>query len=113
MSALDEVRQLEEALRQAELGPDPQFFEDHLADEAVLDGQRMKARVVEAHRPGRGPKFTKVEMSEFAFAEHGPAVVVTCQGYYEGPQFTGGLKFMRVWLKENARWRIIAAATLK
>jgi hypothetical protein len=115
MSALDEIRQLEEALRQAELAPDPQFFEDHLADDALIDGQRLKARVVEAHRPGSGsgPKFAKVEMSEFGFAEHGPAVVVTGQGYYEGPQFTGVLKFMRVWLKENARWRIIAAATLK
>jgi hypothetical protein len=39
-------------------------------------------------------------------------VVLTCQGLYESPKFTGTLKFMRVWLKEDGRWRIIAASTL-
>jgi hypothetical protein len=114
MSATDEILQLEESLRQAELGPDPRFFEDHLADDAVIDGQPLKAKVVEAHRPGsKAPKFTRVEMSDFKLVEHGPAVVVTCQGFYEGPQFTGVLNFMRVWLKKDDRWQIIAAATLK
>src|SRR5262245_25971528 len=113
MSTTDEIMHLEERLRQAELGPDPAFFEEYLADDAVLDGQQMKAKVVEAHRPGsgKGQKFTKVEMSDFKLVEHGPAVVLTCQGYYEGPQLTGTLKFMRVWLKEGGRWRIIAGST--
>lgn len=115
MGTTDEVMHLEERLRQAELGPDPTFFEEYLADDVVLDGQQLKAKVVEAHRPGsgKGQKFTKVEMSDFKLVEHGPAVVVTCQGHYEGPQFTGTLKFMRVWLKEDGRWRIIAGATSK
>lgn len=115
MSTTDEVMALEERLRQAELGPDPAFFEEYLADDVVLDGQQLKAKVVEAHRPGsgKGQKFTKVEMSDFKLVEHGRAVVVTCQGHYEGPQFTGTLKFMRVWLKEDGRWRIIAGATSK
>ena len=49
------------------------------------------------HRPGsgKGRKFSK------------------CEGVYEGPQFSGVLKFMRVWLKKGGRWRIIAGATLK
>lgn len=115
MGTTDEIMALEERLRQAELGPDPTFFEEYLADDVVLDGQQLKAKVVEAHRPGsgKGQKFTKVEMSDFKLVEHGPAVVVTCQGHYEGPQFTGTLKFMRVWLKEDGRWRIIAGSTSK
>jgi hypothetical protein len=114
MSAIDEIKELEERLRLAELGPDPAFFEEYLADDAVLDGQQLKDKVVDAHRPGSGkPKFEKVEMSDFRFVEHGSAVVVTCQGHYEGPQFTGALKFMRVWLKEDGRWRIIAGTTAK
>ena len=115
MSTTDEIMQLEERLRQAELGPDPAFFEEYLADDVVLDGQQLKEKVVEAHRPGsgKGQKFTKVEMSDFKLVEHGPAVVLTCQGYYEGPQFTGTLKFMRVWLKEDGLWRIIAGSTSK
>lgn len=115
MSTADEIMQLEERLRQAELGPDPEFFQEYLADDVVVDGQQVKAQIVEAHRPGsgKGQKFNRVEMSDFKLVEHGPAVVLTCQGHYEGPQFTGTLKFMRVWLKEGGRWRIIAASTFQ
>ena len=115
MSTREEIMHLEERLRQAELGPDPSFFEEHLADDAVLDGQQLKARVVDAHRPGsgKGQKFTKVEMRNFVLLEHGPAVVLTCEGNYEGPQFSGTLRFMRVWLKADGRWKIIAASTLR
>lgn len=113
MSTREEIMHLEERLRQAELGPDPSFFEEHLADDAVLDGRQLKPEVVDAHRPGsgKGQKFTNVEMRNFVLVEHGPAVVVTCEGLYEGPQFSGTLKFMRVWLKEDGRWKIIAAST--
>jgi hypothetical protein len=115
MSTREEIMYLEERLRQAELGPDPSFFEEHLADDAVLDGQQLKAKVVDAHRPGsgKGQKFNKVEMRNFVLVEHGSAVVLTCEGQYEGPQFTGTIKFMRVWLKRDGRWQIIAGSTLK
>lgn len=110
MSARDEILALEEQLRLAELGPDPAFFERHLADNAVLDGQLQKAKVVAAHQPSGTAKFSKVEMSDFQLQEHGPAMVVTCSGVYEGPMGSHALKFMRVWLKEAAEWRIIAAS---
>jgi len=42
--------------------------------------------------------------------DHGSAAVVTCQGTYEGPQSTAKLKFMRVWLKKNDRWQIVAGS---
>jgi len=54
-----------------------------------------QAQVVEAHRPGKGPKST---------------AVVTCTGRFSGPQFTGALKFMRVWLKQDGRWQIVAGS---
>jgi len=115
MSTREEIMYLEERLRQAELGPDTAFFEEHLADDVVLDGMQLKTRVVEAHRPGsgNGQKFTKVDMKYGTFVEHGPTVVLTCEGHYEGPQFTGTIKFMRVWLKRDGRWQIIAGSTLK
>ena len=115
MNTREEIMHLEERLRQAELGPDPAFFEEYLADDVVLDGQQVKSAVVDAHRPGsgKGQKFTKVEMRYGTFAEHGPAVVLTCEGSYEGPQFTGTLKFMRVWLKQDGRWQIVAASSYK
>jgi uncharacterized protein DUF4440 len=115
MNTREEIMHLEERLRQAELGPDPAFFEEYLADDVVLDGQQLKSTVVDAHRPGsgKGQKFTKVEMRYGTFVEHGPAVVLTCEGSYEGPQFTGTLKFMRVWLKQDGRWKIVAGASYK
>jgi hypothetical protein len=104
---------LEERLRQAELAPDPAFFEEYVADDAIIDGAKQKARVVNAHQPGQAQKFQKVEMRNFVLVEHSPAVVLTCEGTYEGPQFSGTLKFMRVWLKQDNAWRIIAASTVR
>ena len=112
MSVRDEILALEGALQQAELGPDPAFFERVLADDAVLDGQRMKAKVVAAHQPNGPAKFTKVEMSDFQLVEHGAeVVVVTCIGVYETPSASHTLKFMRVWLKRPSGWQIIAGST--
>jgi hypothetical protein len=110
-----EIAALEERLRLAELGPDPKFFEEALADDAVIvaqDGRPSlaKSKVVDAHQPGKGPKFTRVEMSDMKILDHGEAAVVTCQGTYEGPQFSSTLKFMRVWLKKNNRWQIVAGS---
>lgn len=110
-----EIAALEERLRLAELGPDPEFFEEALADDVVLvsqDGQPSfaKSKVVEAHQSGKGPKFSRVEMRDMKILDHGTAAVVTCRGTYEDPQSNFTLKFMRVWLKKNNRWQIIAGS---
>ena len=114
MSTRSEILELEEQLRQAELGPDPAFFERALADDVVFaqKGQpgMTKAFVVEAHRPGAGPKFTRVEMTDMEIVEHGDAAVVTCKGTYENANGPFTLGFMRVWLKRDGRWQIIAVS---
>lgn len=107
MGTREEILKLEERLRQAELGPDAAFFEECLADDALLDGELAKAKVVAAHRATGSAKFTKVEMSQLRILDHGNAAVVTCQGRFEGPSGVHTLKFMRVWLKRD-RWQIIA-----
>jgi hypothetical protein len=113
VNSIEQIKELENRLRLAELGPDPEFFAQVLADDAVLDGQQAKAQVVEAHRPDKGAKFTKVEMSDFQFVDHGIVVVVTCSGTYAGPQWSGTLKFMRVWLNKDGKWQIIAGSISK
>jgi ketosteroid isomerase-like protein len=111
-----EITALEERLRLAELGPDPSVFEELLADDALFVDQsgtavRAKATVVAAHQPGQGPKFTRVETHNLQIVDHGQAAVVTCESLYEGPQFTGTLKFLRVWLRRpDGRWQIIAGS---
>lgn len=108
MGTVDEIRALEERLRLAELGPDPAFFEAHLADDAILDGKRAKPMVVAAHQPGGATKFTKVEMSDVEIIDHGTAAVVLCKGAFEGPKGPFSLKFMRIWVKNGDRWQIVA-----
>jgi hypothetical protein len=116
MSTRAEIEDLEERLRLAELGPDPAFFAEVLADEAVLvvDEQGRpalaKSKVVEAHRPGGPAKFRRVEMREREIVDHGSAAVVTCEGTFEGPRGSIRLRFMRVWLKRDGRWQIIAGS---
>src|SRR5262245_18966483 len=115
MSVRSEIEVIEERLWQAELGPDPTFFEEALADDAVFlsngDPTFDKRQVVEAHRPGNGPKFTSVEMTDMRIVEHGPgAAVVTGKGTYEAPGDTFTLKFMRVWLKKDDHWQMVAAS---
>ena len=69
--------------------------------------------MVNGHQSGQEQKFQKVQMRNFVLVEHSPAVVLTCEGTYEGPQFSGTLTFMRVWLKQDNDWRIIAASTVR
>jgi hypothetical protein len=45
--------------------------------------------------------------------DHGTAAVVTCRGTYESSDGTLTLTFMRVWLKKNNRWQIIAGSVSK
>lgn len=114
MSTESEIRDLEERLRQAELGPDPTFFEEALANEAVMVDQLgrvafAKAEIVQAHQPGGdAPKFKSVEMRDLTVIDHGDAAVVTCIGTYEGEHGSITLRFLRVWLKRGERWQVIA-----
>src|SRR5258708_3056969 len=119
MTALQsEITALEERLRLAELGPDPAFFEEALADEMVLiaeDGQPSfaKAKIVAGDRAGEGPKFTQVEVKDLKIVDHGVVAVVTGQGIYTGPGVSANLKFMRVWIKHHKGWQIVAASISK
>ena len=42
--------------------------------------------------------------------DHDTVAVVTCTGTFEGPQGTRSLKFLRVWMRKDASWRIIAGS---
>ncbi|HEY4089291.1 MAG TPA: nuclear transport factor 2 family protein [Bryobacteraceae bacterium] len=109
----EEIWTLEEQLRLAELRPDAGFFEAHLADEAIMltaDGKPAfaKRQIVEAHRPGQGPKFIRVEMRDMKIVGHECAAVVTCVGTYATADTSFSLRFMRVWVRKAAGWEIVA-----
>ena len=116
ISVQGEIQALEDQLRQAELGPDPAFFQKYVDDNMVFvaDGQssKPKAKIVEAHTPGKGQKFTRVEMSDTTIIDHGDCAVVTTTGIFEGPSGVRTLKFMRVWMKKGDGWKIVAGAMI-
>jgi ketosteroid isomerase-like protein len=110
-----EIARLEEDLRQAELNADARFFEEYLADDAVLvspEGPMSfgKLRLLRLHQSGKRPKSTRVDNADMRIIDHGTAAVVTCRRIYEGPEFTGTLTFMRLWVKKKDRWQIVAAS---
>ena len=76
------------------------------------DGQPFfaKRKVVEAHQPGSGQGFTRVEISDLQIVDHGTAAVVTCKGTFGSAQSSVTLKFMRVWVKKSDRWQIVAGS---
>lgn len=55
-----EILALEERLKQAELGPDPEFFQEHLDEKMILvmDQKSVSPKkfIVDAHRPEKGNK---------------------------------------------------------
>lgn len=110
----DEVIDLEERLRVAELAPDPGFFEDKLSNDVVMiggDGKSVtRQTIVAAHQPGKNPKFTDVQMTDLKVVDHGMAAVVTCKGTYKSAEGSKTLKFMRVWFKQDGKWQIIAGS---
>jgi hypothetical protein len=112
MSIKKEILELEEKLRQAELGPDTKFFVEHLADDAIMisDGKLdfIKEKVVESHKPGKGQKFVDVKMTDMKILDHGIAAVVTCKGTYYTQDKVFTLNFMRIWVKKGSKWQIIA-----
>lgn len=50
-------------------------------------------------------------MRDLEIVDHGTAAVVTCTGWYVAPGGTHHLRFMRVWLKKDGRWQIVAGTT--
>ncbi|MBV8489514.1 MAG: nuclear transport factor 2 family protein [Candidatus Eremiobacteraeota bacterium] len=114
MDVVAEIAALEETLRLAELGPDPDVFDRLLAADVVLvnhaGGRVERAQVIDAHRPGAKPQFTRVEMRDTNIVEQGDAAIVTCTGEYENKYGVATLKFLRVWLRRNDRWQIVAAS---
>ena len=55
MTITEEIMEMEEKLRQAELGPDAAFFDSVLDANALLDGEKARDKVIAAHQPGGPP----------------------------------------------------------
>jgi len=52
-------------------------------------------------------------MQDMKIIDHGTAAVLTCRRIYGCAKSSVSLKFMRVWLKKNNRWKIVAGSISK
>jgi len=117
MSSIEsEILELEERLRQADLAPDPTFFQNYFDDQLVLmaDGDicshSPKAYIVDRHKPERALKFDRVEIADMKILEQGNTAIVTGFGQYAGPAGNFSCNFMRVWVKKPEGWKVVAGA---
>jgi len=117
MSSVEaEILELEERLRQADLAPDPEFFQKYFDDQLVLmaDGDicshSPKAYIVDRHKPDRALKFDRVEIADLKIMEQGNAAVVTGFSSYKGPSGSFSMNFMRVWVKKPEGWKVVAGS---
>lgn len=111
-----EIAELEELLRQADLKPNPTFFQTYLDDKMVLmvDGDicshSPKAYIVDKHQPLKAQRFDRVEITDLKILDQGDTAIVTGFGNYEGPDVSFSLNFMRIWVKKAEGWKIVAGS---
>ena len=111
----DEVREVETALRTAQLASDVTALE-RLVDDALIftgpDGRVYgKTDDLEAHRTGN-IRITRLEPSEERLQRFGPVAVVTVRmemtGSFMGEDFDGPFRYTRIWFQRADGWRIVA-----
>ena len=119
MTAIEEVRQLEERLRQGDLSPEPDtssVFEELLADDVLFvqpEGNSIgKAAVVRGHRPPHRRVFERVDLSEVAIREVGSTVAVACRTDYALPGRAFAQRTLRLWTRTGGSWRVSVVALM-
>jgi hypothetical protein len=117
MSSVEtEIAELEELLRQADLKPNPTFFQTYLDDQMVLmvDGDicshSPKTYIVDKHQPMKAQRFDRIEITDLKILDQGATAIVTGFGNFEGPDVSFSLNFMRVWVKKVDGWKIVAGS---
>lgn len=112
-----EIASLEQGLCQAIVRRDPGWFEEFVADDAVLlshEGVAMpKSLAVELHGPGSVQRYTRVDLGDLRVFDHGATAVATSTDSYQSDRGTAIYGMLRVWARENGRWQVVAgSATL-
>lgn len=119
MSAIEEVRQLEERLRQGDFDPAPDtsaVFDELLADDVLFvqpEGNSVgKAGVLKGHQPPRKRTFAKVENNELEIRDLGSAVAVSCRTDYAIQDRAFSLRALRLWKRVDGSWKVAVVALM-
>ena len=109
----DVIRALEERLWAAQLAADVATLDELIADDLLFAGPTgelaTKAQDLEQHRSG-ALRITKLVPVDYRFREipGGAITSVLMDGaaIVQGQPVSGLLRYTRVWIQENGRWRI-------
>ena len=113
MSDEDEVRALEEQLRQGDLSTEPDtsaVFDKLLADDVVFfpaSGKSPgKAAVLRGHRLPNRRIFSSVENTDVEVRDYGNAAGVSCRTDYVIGERTFAIRTFRLWVRREASWKV-------
>ncbi len=113
----NEIRELEEKLKQADIVADPDLLDEVLVDGFFFTAQDgrvfTKEQVLQAHRPAGARKFTTYETSDLRIAEFGNGAVVTVRVDLATNGTQVALLFTRFWLKRDGRWQIVGGSAVQ
>ncbi len=109
------IREVETALRKAQLAGDVAALDRLLDDDLIFTGPDGllygKRDDLDAYRAG-SIRITKLEPSEERIQDFGEIVVVSLRmemrGSFQGADFGGPFRYTRIWRKSDGDWRIVA-----
>ncbi|HEV2317082.1 MAG TPA: nuclear transport factor 2 family protein [Thermoplasmata archaeon] len=120
MGTVDEIRALEERLRQGDLDPSPDtssVFDELLADDVLFvqaPGNSVgKAGVLRGHQPPRKRTFSKVENHEVEIRDLGSTVAVSCRTDYAIQERAFSLRALRLWKRAGTSWKVAVVALME
>ncbi len=113
----DEIRDLEEQLKEADIVSDPDLLDELLVDGFYFTAQDgtiyTKEQVLQAHRPAGARKFIKYETTDLRIADFDNAAVVNVRVDLATNGAQVALLFTRFWLKRDQRWQIVGGSAVQ
>jgi hypothetical protein len=117
MNCENEIRELEEQVKQADVVTDPNLFDELLVDGFTFTSQDgtvyTKEQVVRAHQPAGVRKFKHFDTSDLRIHAFENAAVVTVRADLATEAVRLALLFTRFWLKIDGRWRIVGGSAVE
>lgn len=112
-----ELKALEFQLNEAIVKADLDFFDRVFADDFTHTNHmgtfRTKAQWLANHKLGEKSPYTSFNTEDLAIRVYGDTAVVTGRSLPKGTNskgeaITGQFRFLRVWVKRQGRWQVVA-----
>jgi ketosteroid isomerase-like protein len=112
----EEIRTLTNQLVQADLKTDTAFLEKYLADDYTIvhgDGKLLtKAQEIDSFKTA-DRHYDSFEIRDQKIHIYGDTAIVrmlvSIKGTVNGKPFSGNIRTLRIWTKQNGQWKAIAA----